>query len=113
MYFSIRHLFIEKAVPYYTSGSLSFLSKNCKINGNISKRNEMMLNLLDKIPYTILIPVAIVMLLAPFHPMPHVLEKLHMLKNGVLKKPIDIFDLFFHVFPFALLVLKIVRGCTK
>ena len=42
-----------------------------------------MLGLLDKIPYSILIIAAIFMLLAPFHPMPHVVEKLVILKNGV------------------------------
>jgi hypothetical protein len=51
---------------------------------------------LDKIPYSILIIAAIFMILAPFKPMPHVLEKLIMLKNGTLNKPIDIFDLFYH-----------------
>jgi hypothetical protein len=39
------------------------------------------------------------MLLAPFRPMPHVVEKLLMLKNGVLTRPIDIFDLFYHTIP--------------
>jgi hypothetical protein len=49
------------------------------------------------------------MLLAPFKPMPHVIEKLIMLKNGVLTKPIDIFDLFYHFIPTILLAIKIVR----
>jgi hypothetical protein len=53
------------------------------------------------------------MLLAPFYPMPHVVEKILMLKNGTLKKPIDIFDLFFHLSPLALLVLKIIRDYNK
>ena len=46
-----------------------------------------MWSILDKIPYSILIIAAIFMLLAPFKPMPHVLEKLIMLKNGTLTKP--------------------------
>jgi hypothetical protein len=62
--------------------------------------------LLDKIPYIVLIPFALFMLLAPFSPMPHVLEKLIMLKEGRLTRPIDIFDLFFHLAPLALLVIK-------
>ena len=69
-----------------------------------------MLKLLDQIPYTPLIIVAVVMLLAPFRPMPHVLEKLIMLKNGTLTRPLDIFDLFFHLAPAAVLVLKWIRG---
>ena len=68
-----------------------------------------MWNLLDKIPYSILIVAAIVMVLAPFRPMPHVVEKLIMLKNGTLNRPIDIFDLFFHLIPVILLTLKILK----
>ena len=48
----------------------------------------------------------IFMLLAPFHPMPHVVEKILMLKNGQLNRPLDIFDLFFHLAPLLLLGLK-------
>jgi hypothetical protein len=68
-----------------------------------------MWSFLDKIPYAILIIIAVLMLLAPFKPMPHVVEKLIMLKNGVLTKPIDIFDLFYHLIPTILLIIKIVR----
>ena len=68
-----------------------------------------MWSVLDKIPYAILIIIAVIMLLAPFKPMPHVVEKLIMLKNGVLTKPIDIFDLFYHLIPTILLAIKIVR----
>jgi hypothetical protein len=64
---------------------------------------------LDKIPYSILIVGAVLIILAPFKPMPHVLEKLIMLKNGTLTKPIDIFDLFFHLVPTLILLLKIYR----
>ena len=53
-----------------------------------------MWSFLDKIPYPILIAVAVFMLLAPIRPMPHVVEKLQMLKNGSLHRPIDILDLF-------------------
>jgi len=69
-----------------------------------------MLSFLDKIPYSILIVIAILMLLAPFRPMPHVVEKLIMLKNGNLTRPIDIFDLFFHLIPTILIILKIMRS---
>ena len=68
-----------------------------------------MWSLLDKIPYTLLIIAAIFMLLAPFQPMPHVIEKIAMLKNGVLTKPIDIFDLIFHLSPTFLLIAKAYR----
>jgi hypothetical protein len=72
-----------------------------------------MLAILDKIPYSILIVIAVLMILAPFRPMPHVLEKLIMLKNGTLTKPIDIFDLFFHLIPTTILLLKIYRSTAK
>ncbi|HHE74132.1 MAG TPA: hypothetical protein ENL37_03480, partial [Desulfobacteraceae bacterium] len=62
-----------------------------------------MWTVLDKISYRVIIPLAVLMLLAPFRPMPHVLEKLNMLLNGTLSRPVDIFDLFFHLAP-ALLV---------
>ena len=68
---------------------------------------------LDKIPIGVLLAVAIVMLLAPFRPMPHVLEKFIMLKNGTLTRPIDIFDLIFHLIPTVLLILKIFRNWTR
>jgi hypothetical protein len=66
-----------------------------------------MLNFLDKIPYSVLIIFTVMMLLAPLKPMPHVVEKILMLKNGMLHRPIDIFDLFFHIVPLILLILKI------
>jgi hypothetical protein len=71
------------------------------------------LSFLDKIPYSILIVIAVFMLLAPFRPMPHVIEKLIMLKNGTLTKPLDIFDLFYHLVPTIILLLKVYRDYTK
>ena len=68
---------------------------------------------LDKIPYSILIIIAVFMLLAPFRPMPHVIEKLIMLKNGSLAKPIDVFDLFYHLIPTMILLLKVYRDYAK
>jgi len=41
--------------------------------------------------------------------MPHVLEKLIMLKNGTLNRPVDIFDLFFHLLPTLIFLLKIYK----
>ncbi|MFH1985310.1 MAG: hypothetical protein ABIL58_26025 [Pseudomonadota bacterium] len=68
-----------------------------------------MWKIIDSIPIPALVIFAVVMLLAPVRPMPHVVEKLIMLKNGVLTKPIDIFDLFFHLVPTLLLAVKIYR----
>jgi hypothetical protein len=57
--------------------------------------------------YQWLIPIALLLGLAPFYPQPHIVEKLKMLSAGTLKKPIDIFDLFWHAWPFALLAYRI------
>jgi len=72
-----------------------------------------MWNFLDNIQYPILIGIAAFMLFAPFNPKPHVLEKLIMLRNGTLTRPVDIFDLFFHLAPTVALALKIYRQYRK
>lgn len=72
-----------------------------------------MLKVLDPIPYWPLILLAVFMLLAPFRPMPHVLEKVIMLKNGTLTRPLDIFDLFFHLAPSIVLLLKWRRSLQR
>ncbi|BCO09479.1 hypothetical protein GF1_18550 [Desulfolithobacter dissulfuricans] len=64
---------------------------------------------LDPIPLPFIIIACILLGLAPFFPEPHILEKLRMLRDGTLKRPLDIFDLFYHGVPFILLTLKIVR----
>lgn len=68
---------------------------------------------IDALPYGPLVVFAVLMLLAPFRPMPHVVEKLIMLKNGHLTRPIDIFDLFFHTAPALVLLVKFIRGMVK
>jgi hypothetical protein len=57
-------------------------------------------------PYSILVPVAILLALAPFFPEPHLVEKLRMLFRGELRRPLDIFDLFLHGTPLVLLLVK-------
>ncbi len=69
-----------------------------------------MMEWLDKIPLSLLIVAAVVMLLAPFSPEPHLLEKFKMLRAGTLTRPLDIFDVFWHLLPSALLALKLFRG---
>ncbi len=72
-----------------------------------------MFKFLDKISYTLLGLIAVFMLLAPFHPMPHIVEKFIMLKNGTLSRSIDIFDLFYHGTPAVLLLVKICRDFAR
>lgn len=40
---------------------------------------------------------------------PHLVEKLGMLAEGTLTKPIDIFDLLMHATPSIILLLKVIR----
>jgi len=68
-----------------------------------------MLKILDKIPYPLLIVFAIMMLALPIRPMPHVVEKIIMLTSGTLTRPVDVFDLFFHLFPLLLLIMKFIK----
>lgn len=68
-----------------------------------------MLGFLDQIPLGILLLVALTLGLAPFFPEPHIWEKLKMLAEGTLTRPLDIFDLLMHAAPFVLLALKLGR----
>jgi hypothetical protein len=63
--------------------------------------------------YRLLVPVALLLGLAPFYPRPHIVEKLRMLMAGTLKRPIDIFDLCWHAWPFGLLAVRIVRDLAR
>jgi len=66
-----------------------------------------MIRLLDSIGYRLLVPLALLLGLAPFRPEPHLVEKLRMLANGTLRAPIDIFDLLLHAVPVLLLLTKV------
>ena len=66
-----------------------------------------MKSFLDILPMPILIVATIFLGLAPFSPEPHLWEKLKMLFDGTLIKPIDIFDLVMHGTPLSLLILKL------
>jgi hypothetical protein len=65
---------------------------------------------LDSIPLALLLPLAVFLALAPFVPEPHLWEKLKMLADGTLSRPVDIFDLFLHGAPLALLILKLLTS---
>lgn len=62
---------------------------------------------LSYIPTPTLAIIAIILALAPFVSEPHLLQKLRMLFNDSLSRPIDIFDLFLHGTALALLLIKI------
>ncbi|MET0093106.1 MAG: RND transporter [Sedimenticola sp.] len=67
------------------------------------------MNWLDELPMPFVVVAAVLLGLAPFVPEPHVVEKLRMLAEGTLVKPVDIFDLFLHAAPIVVLVLKLMR----
>jgi hypothetical protein len=67
---------------------------------------------IDRIPLPFLVVISIMMLGAPFVPEPHLVEKTRMLLAGSLTRPIDIFDLFWHLLPATLLAIKLIRRKT-
>jgi hypothetical protein len=73
----------------------------------VSQLSKM--NWLDRIPLLLLAVLAIYMAIAPIQPEPHLVEKIRMLSQGILTRPIDVFDLLMHVTPLVLLVLKLWR----
>lgn len=77
------------------------------VNFDLSRKLTM--TWLDRIPLKWLVAVALWMALAPFTPEPHLLEKLRMLSNDTLSRPLDMFDLLFHAFPLILLCLRLWR----
>ncbi|UCE30083.1 MAG: hypothetical protein JSW68_08190 [Burkholderiales bacterium] len=64
---------------------------------------------IDRIPFSVLIPLALLLGLAPFAPQPHLWEKLRMLAAGTLVRPIDVFDLLWHAVLPVLLAVKAAR----
>jgi hypothetical protein len=67
---------------------------------------------LDHLPWPIIILACLTLGLAPFAP-PHIWEKLEMLAQGRLVRPIDWFDLVFHAAPWILLLLKGARALSR
>ena len=63
---------------------------------------------IQDIPVLPLAIVASLLAMAPFVPEPHLWQKLKMLFDGSLSKPIDIFDLFMHGTLLVVLIIKLV-----
>ncbi len=64
---------------------------------------------LSKLPWGIVILLCLTLGLAPYKP-PHIVEKITMLIQGKLVRPIDWVDLIFHGIPWILLILKLMFG---
>lgn len=67
------------------------------------------MHLIDRIPLWLLVLATAFMLGAPFSPEPHLVEKARMALAGTLRRPIDLFDVFWHLLPTVLLAIRIVR----
>ena len=65
----------------------------------------IMFSWIDRLPIGILLVASLTLGLAPFAPEPHVWEKLKLLADGSLSRPLDIFDLLMHGAPWVLLLL--------
>ena len=68
-----------------------------------------MLTWLDRLSWLAVAIACATLGLAPFWPMPHVVEKIGMLARAELVRPIDWFDLVFHGWPWVLALLKAFR----
>ena len=68
-----------------------------------------MLRWLDRFPLVWLILLALWMLVAPVTPEPHLIEKIRMLSEGQLSKPLDTLDLLMHSAPALLLLIRLAR----
>lgn len=68
---------------------------------------------IDRIPLPLLLFLTLFMLGAPFAPEPHLVQKMRMLSEGALTRPLDIFDVFWHLAPAALLAVRLARMRNK
>jgi len=72
-----------------------------------------MLRWIDNLPLPMLVVISLTLGLAPFAPEPHVVEKLKMLVDGTLQRPVDIFDLLMHGAPWILLLTRLIRMANR
>jgi len=67
----------------------------------------------DRISLEAIALPALLLALLPFFPEPHLWQKLKMLADGTLERPIDIFDLFLHGALLIPLGVKLTRRAAK
>jgi hypothetical protein len=75
----------------------------------IPASGRSMFNWIDRLPVKPLFFIAVIFALLPLRPEPHLFEKLRMLSEGALVRPIDIFDLFLHSLGLILLAIRLIR----
>lgn len=68
-----------------------------------------LLALVDRLPVLPLLVIAVLLGISPIGAEPHLIEKLRMLGDGTLRRPLDIFDLLMHGLPVLLLLVKLAR----
>jgi hypothetical protein len=73
----------------------------------------MLRRLYDRIGLTEAALVALTLGLAPFTPEPHVWEKLRLLAQGALVRPLDWFDLALHGLPWLLFAAKAIEALRR
>jgi hypothetical protein len=73
---------------------------------------KSLVTLIDKLDWGMVLILCATLGLAPFSP-PHIVEKLSMLKRGILTRPLDWFDLFFHGLPWMILLFKVIATLIK
>ncbi|MFQ3229399.1 hypothetical protein [Reinekea sp.] len=64
---------------------------------------------LDSLAWPMLLIAGAFLAVSPIQPEPHLVEKLRMLSQGTLVKPLDIFDLLWHTAPLVLIAVKAYR----
>lgn len=73
---------------------------------------QAVMGFIDRLPFVTVVVAAIFLALAPFFPEPHLVEKARWLLTGHPFKAIDVFDVFWHLWPIALVAIKVARGST-
>ena len=68
---------------------------------------------IDRLPWGLTLLGAGLLALAPFFPEPHLWEKLKMLAEGQLTRPLDIVDLLFHASGLVLVAVKALRQAIR
>ena len=111
----ITVLLSSKTLEYIAEYGVKVLPPDCDwflknvSNETSTDPKDKKMKWIDKLPLLPLAVISILLLGAPFVPEPHVFEKMKMLVNGELTKPIDIFDLLMHTTPTIILLVLLAR----